>query len=126
VEDQPPKAPQITEKRQKILDKALTAMRKARGQMDPDVINKIRRMIASSPEIMKKLNVENDLKPKEKSLETSRQHIEEAALKRHSIQKVDRNETIDQKKNMEVMAKLLALNPQARDRIIETIKKAKD
>lgn len=132
MEDQPPKTPQITEKRQRILDKAFEVMRKARGQMDPAVIHKIRRMIASSPEIMKKLGVEDDLKPKQSPPPASKadnfsQKKQTAAPKQTQQpqrSETDKNETINQQKNMEVMAKLLALKPQGKDKIIETIKKA--
>ena len=132
MEEQPPKTPQITEKRQRILDKAFEAMRKARGQMDPAVIHKIRRMIASSPEIMKKLGVEDDLKPKRSTPMTPKAvnppKEKQAAAPQQTQQpprsEADKNETINQQKNMEVMAKLLALKPQGKDKIIETIKKA--
>lgn len=132
MEDQPPKTPQITEKRQRILDKAFEVMRKARGQMDPAVIYKIRRMIASSPEIMKKLGVEDDLKPKQSpspapkadNFSQKKQTAAPKQTRQPQRSETDKNETINQQKNMEVMAKLLALKPQGKDRIIETIKKA--
>lgn len=132
MEDQPPKTPQITEKRQRILDKAFEVMRKARGQMDPAVIHKIRRMIASSPEIMKKLGVEDDLKPKQSpppapkadNFSQKKQTAASKQTQQPQRSETDKNETINQQKNMEVMAKLLALKPQGKDKIIETIKKA--
>jgi len=134
--DKPASAP-ISAKRQKILDKAFAELGKSRAAMDPKLLSKIRRMVASSPEVMKKLGLTETLKPDEdmplsnkgsnktisKLKETQKEASAVSQKKSHSDQSY---ESVDQEKNMEVMAKLMALNPKGRDLIKSAIKKATD
>jgi hypothetical protein len=151
VEESSDSKPEISKKRQKILDKALAQLRKARGQMDPALLKNIRRMIAGSPDMMKKLGVGNDLKPEQAkpakqtpAPATSKKAVKPPPQPESKLQskmsetaknqelqkpapvseKKAEHEKIDQGKNMEVMAKLLELSPDSRDKIIATIKKA--
>lgn len=124
--DNPAKRP-MTAKRQKILDKALAQLRKSRGEMDPKILNKIRRIIAGSPDIMKSLGVTDELKPKEKA---SKAAAKPKAQPKPTVKKKQASgegyEAVDQAKNMEVMAKLMALNPNNKEMIKSAIKKAED
>ncbi len=148
MEESPDAKPKISKKRQKILEKAFAQLRKARGQMDPALLKNIRRMIAGSPDMMKKLGVGDDLKPEQakspkapspskpahtkpptpKVQEQRQQQQQQLKVDKSaaSDEKAAKHEKIDQAKNMEVMAKLLELNPDGRDKIIATIKKAGD
>lgn len=96
----------LSAKRQKILEQALAQLRKTRAGMDPKVLNRIRRIIAGSPELMKGFGVEQvpELEPVKASAAPDR-------------------EMIDQAKTMEVMAKLMALNPDGKEKIKSAIKK---
>lgn len=109
----------MTEKRQKILDQAFEQLRKARAKMDPKVLSSIRRVIAGSPEIMKKLGLNENLKPAEAKPE------KKPVPKPKNPPKAEEGyEKIDQSKNMEVMAKLMALSPDDKEKIKSAIKKA--
>lgn len=137
----------MTPKRQKILDKAFAQLRKSRAAMDPKILSKIRRLVASSPEIMKKLGIKDDLKPAvsrktkvdadmplsskpavtkpvatEKPVE--RPPPKNVEKKREAPARDRGYEKIDQAKNMEVMAKLMALKPRDKEEIKKTIMKA--
>lgn len=123
----------MTEKRQKILDKAFAQLRKARAEMDPKILSSIRRMIAGSPEMMKKLGIDEKLEPKvEKPAkkEVAKEVLKAPKKESKPVQSKPKNvegyEKIDQGKNMEVMAKLMALNPDGKDKIKSAIKKASE
>ena len=120
----------MTAKRQKILDKAFAQLRKSRAKIDPGVLSKIRRMIASSPEIMAKLGVGENLKPADVDMPLSTKQppvAKEQAPKPQQRQQQrvqEEYEAVDQAKTMEVMAKLMALNPDGKEDIKLAIKKA--
>jgi hypothetical protein len=113
----------VTAQRQKILDKAFAQLRKARGEMDPKLLSKIRRMIAGSPEMMKSLGVTETLAPAPAApLKAAPVVAKNSPVKRE--EKVSGTEKVDQAKNMEIMAKLMALSPDNREQIKSVIKKA--
>ena len=122
----------LTEKRRKILDKAFAQLRKSRAAIDPKVLSKIRRIVASSPAIMKKLGIADDLKPDEdmplSSKVAQKQTVEKPDKKTSGSEETitQESETVDQARNMEVMAKLMALKPSGKDKIKSAIKKAVD
>jgi hypothetical protein len=125
----------MTAKRQKILDKAFAQLRKSREEMDPRVLSRIRRIIAGSPEMMKKLGLSENLKPqtirkeeKPSSQEVAKQPVRHQKEEKASrpLQKTEEKssyEKIDQARNMEVMAKLMELSPDNKDKIKSMIKK---
>ncbi|HPF78733.1 MAG TPA: hypothetical protein PLF01_05495, partial [Alphaproteobacteria bacterium] len=101
------------------------------------VLSKIRRIVAGSPELMKKLGLTEKLTPNpdesmplSKKVDARKGHepIVEPKIDKTVKPKVrdDGYEEVDQAKNMEVMAKLMALNPEGRDLIKAAIKKASD
>lgn len=120
----------MTVKRQKILEMALAQLRKSRAAMDPRVLSKIRRIVASSPAIMKKLGLTETLEPDGDmplSGKSTAAEVEKPVKAKIPVKPAREGyETIDQAKNMEVIAKLMALNPQGRDKIKSAIKKAVD
>lgn len=126
----PPKKPVrvISQKRQEILDMAFAQLKKSRASLDPGLINKIRRMIAGNPAMMKALGLSDSLTP-DPVVTTKKEPPLTKALENKPVplgQEKGGYEKIDQAKNMEVMAKLMALNPQGRDKIKSAIKKATD
>lgn len=149
----PPLKP-LTVKRKKILEMAFAQLRKARAKIDPSILKKIRRMIAGSPEVMKGLGINEQLKPvpdkaqiedkidisvDEISRASRREKIkEQLAAKapkkpkkkpaKRAVQSVDddRYEKVDQAKNMEILAKLMSLHPKGRDMVKSAIKKASE
>jgi hypothetical protein len=129
VKDTPSKPRTISAKRQAILAMAFAQLRKSRAMIDPSILSKIRRIVSGSPDIMKKLGVtdlpkaEQDmpLSQKQPALETK------AKVSRPKPKKVAEkqgNEAVDQAKNMEIIAKLMQLNPDGREGIKAVIKKA--
>lgn len=121
----------LTEKRRKILEIAFAQLRKSRAAIDPKVLSKIRRIVASSPDIMKKLGVAEDLNPDQDMPLSSKasQKKPEPQVKAEKVKtavKETEHETVDQARNMEVMAKLMALKPSGKDKIKSVIKKAVD
>lgn len=133
MEENHPIAQPMTAKRQKILEKAFAQLRKSRAAMDPKILSRIRRFVASSPEIMKSLGLTESLKPDEdlplssKGLEKKSQETQkklETKVSQKSPPRIKGNyEAVDQEKNMEVMAKLIALNPDKSEKIKSVIKK---
>ena len=103
----------MSAKRQKILDHAFEQLRKTRAGMDPKLLNRIRRIIAGSPVLMRGLGVETVEEP-----------VVAAPPKPEPIVKKPDHEIVDQAKTMEVMAKLMALNPDGIEQIKSVIKKA--
>lgn len=117
----------MSAKRQKILEMAMMQLRKSRAAMDPKLLSKIRRLVASSPDIMKKLGLTEKLEPEEDMPLSSKSVQKPVSVAAKPVKTVnDSYETVDQVKNMEVMAKLMALNPKGRDKIKSAIKKAVD
>ena len=121
--DSKPRRP-VTAERQKILDKAFAQLRKARGEMDPKLLSKIRRIIAGSPEMMKSLGVTDNLTPAPASAPVAKPASQKNRAPKPVEQKSGEIEKIDQAKNMEVMAKLMALSPDNKEQIKSAIKKA--
>lgn len=80
---------------------AMAQLKKTRAQMDPAILKKIRRIIAANPKIMRGLGV--DKMPEE-----------------------NKEEKIDQAKNMDTIAKLMALKPSEIKNIKEVLLKSKD
>ncbi|MCI5060438.1 MAG: hypothetical protein MRY79_05125 [Alphaproteobacteria bacterium] len=111
----------ITEKRQKILDKALAQLRKSRAMMDPKIINKIRRLIAGSPALMKQLGVDETLQAEEK---VKKQPEVPKAPKVQKTKKPD-SEPVDQAKMMDVMAKFMDMKPESKEQVKSVIKKTR-
>ena len=106
----------MSAKRQKILDHAFEQLRKTRAGMDPKLLNRIRRIIAGSPVLMRGLGVETVEEP-----------VVAAPPKPEPITKKEvtpNHEIVDQAKTMEVMAKFMALNPDGIEQIKSVIKKA--
>lgn len=133
----------VSAKRQKILDVAFAQLRKSRAAMDPSLLKKIRRIIAGSPEMMKKLGVDETLAPDQdmplssKGAEKPRENQENrenlvqraptpqpSAAPKAKKEVKEGYEAIDQEKNMEIMAKLMNLNPDGRSKIKSVIEKA--
>ncbi len=117
----PPSKP-MTAKRQKILELAMAQLKKTRAQMDPNVLGKIRAIIASNPKVMKGLGL--DKMPQDRDSHAPQAVLQEkthgapapmsenkeprSALARLSENK---EEKIDQAHNQEVIAKLMQLKP---------------
>lgn len=80
----PPSKP-LTEKRQKILALAMAQMKKTRAQMDPNILKKIRGIIASNPKIMKGLGI--DKMPEDKAEEKTKEKVERKAPVQQAVKK---------------------------------------
>ena len=126
MEDAPPPQKPISAKRQKILADAFAELRKARKRMDPGILRKIKDIVKSSPEIMKKLGI----KPSEKIDEDmplsskGKKQPEMMTSKPQTHSPQEKYEKVDQAKNMEIMAKLIQMKPGAQDDIKAVIKKS--
>lgn len=131
----PPKsdAKPVSAKRQKILDSAMAQLRKTRAQMDPKVLGKIRSLIAGNPKIMKRLGIDS-VPPeqgvgKPQSQMPKEKEVKPQPIRREPAQpKVEGKgaEKVDQAKNMEVVAKLMALKPSEIENIKAVLLKDKD
>lgn len=132
---------QVSARRQKILDIAFAQLRKSRAAMDPSLLKKIRRIIAGSPDIMKKLGVDETLAPDQdmplSSKETQKPQVNKEEIAQASVSQKNPEdspkaskevkegyEAVDQEKTMEVMAKFMTLNPDGRSKIKAVIEKA--
>lgn len=120
----PPSKP-LTAKRKKVLDVAMAQLKKTRAQMDPSILKKIRSIIEGNPKIMKGLGI--DKMPEDKVL-VQREPVEKPARAKPKV--VDDTakgyEKIDQAKNMDVIAKLMALKPSEIENIKAVLLKSKD
>jgi hypothetical protein len=124
-----PGARKITAKRQAILAGAFAQLRKSRAKIEPTILQKIRDIVNGSPEIMKKLGVnekDNKKSDEDMPLSAKKPDAEPKKAQPKSAQKKSSYEKIDQAKNMEVMAKLMELSPDNRDNIKAVIKKNQD
>ena len=114
ADDKPPSHPQdgsieISRKRKLILDNALRIMRRKREIMDKSVLSVIKDMVTSNPALSKALGYEAKEKPKPA---------------KPAVSKLKQPEIVDQGHNMEVLAKLMELDPQSKDKVKEVIKKS--
>ncbi len=129
----------ISVKRQKILDTAMAQLKKTRAQMDPNLLGKIRSFIASNPKIMKGLGIDEvpaeeslkpmvmAVKPRPKAASPKKDSEPKAVKKQQkAVDSEGGLEKIDQAKNMEVMAKLMALKPSEVENIKAVLLKNKD
>ena len=124
----------ISAKRQKILAKAFAQLRKSRAKVDPSILRKIRDIVSGSPALMKKLGLSGsegsadlDMPLSQKQPPVMTEERVSTPVEKPKKPKADAKpeyEEIDQAKNMEIMAKLMALNPAAQDDIKAIIKKS--
>lgn len=99
----------ITKERQKLLDHAFVELRKAQGKMNPVFLEKIRNLVRNSPVLIEKLGLKkNDIAKPEI---TSKNKTKDKNLS----QKDSDFEKIDQSKNMDVIAKMLEMNPDKKE-----------
>ena len=104
-----------SKKRQMILDNALRIMRRKRETMDKSVLSMIKDMVTSNPALSKALGYEMD-----KDMPLSKKPKQEKPVAPEKVQE----EMVDQGNNMEVLAKLMQLNPQGKDKVKAVIKKS--
>lgn len=104
----------------------MAQLKKTRAQIDPTILRKIRSIIAGNPKIMKGLGV--DKMPEEEKLEARpvKPLVEAGHKITQGVAEADGAEKIDQSKNMETMAKLMALKPSEIDNIKAVLLKTKD
>ena len=116
----------LTAKRKKILELAMAQLKKTRAQMDPNVLSKIRSIIAGNPKIMKGLGLDKmpeDKGTAKKASITQPKLKPAVAIEKKKISKDE--EKIDQAKNMETIAKLMTLKPTEIKNIKEILLKNK-
>ena len=116
----------MTAKRQAILAGAFAQLRLSKKKIDPQILEKIRNMVKSSPALMKTLGFKGAEKADEDMPLSAKQPQREARTKTDKVEKQGGSEKIDQAKNMEVMAKLMELSPDNREAIKKVIKKSQD
>lgn len=136
--DSHPQTP-ISAKRQKILSDAFTQLRKARAKIDPSVLDKIREIVAGSPALMRKLGLGAKMPPvvekpqaapdaamplSSKSSKPAYHELQEKKSPPKQVETKGGYEETDQAKHMEIMARLMQLNPAVREDIKAAIKKA--
>ena len=114
ADDKPPSHPQdnpkeVSRKRKLILDNALRIMRRKRETMDKSVLSVIKGMVTSNPALSKALGYEDKEEPKQDKQVVSEQK---------------QSETVDQGHNMEVLAKLMELDPRSKDKVKAVIKES--
>ena len=118
----------MSAKRQKILAEAFAQLRKARSKVDPSVLSKIRQIVKNSPDLMKKLGFSNETKVNEDMPLSTKGRadppVTPSKLKAPKAESDGLYEKIDQEKNMEIMAKLMQLNPESKEGIKAVIQKA--
>ncbi len=110
------KPSQISKERQKLLDQAFIELRKAQSKMNPVFLEKIRNLVRNSPALIDKLGL------KKSEIQTQKNKGEDKNPQQKAPQKPD-YEKIDQSKNMDVIAKMLEMNPDKKDIIKELLKK---
>ena len=114
ADDKPPSHPQdsskeVSRKRKLILDNALRIMRRKRETMDKSVLSVIKDMVTSNPALSKALGYEakEEPKPQKPAVSTNK-----------------KEEIVDQGHNMEVLAKLMELDPRSKDKVKAVIKES--
>jgi len=130
----PPNKRELTPQRAKILEKAFQELRAARGKMNPAFLAKIRDMVVNNPSMikalgLKKTEVENmsketvvaTVKAADKKLE---QPQKETKPQQQPVRQ-NQYEKIDQAKNMDVLSKLLEINPDKKDMIKKMLSEKK-
>ncbi len=134
----PPTNKPQTARRKQILENAMAQLKKTRAQMDPQILSKIRSIVASNPKIMKGLGItkmpaepKTNYKQEERVVKPlTKQPIEPPVAKQPVANKPKPQsgnaEKIDQAKNMEVMAKLMELKPKEIENIKSVILKSQD
>lgn len=100
---------EVSRKRKLILENALRIMRRKRESMDKSLLSAIKDMVTSNPALSKALGYEAKAEAKQAKPATTEQKQEEI---------------VDQGHNMEVLAKLMELNPQSKDQVKAVIKKS--
>ena len=118
----------MTAKRQAILAGAFAQLRLSKKKIDPQILEKIRNMVKSSPALMKTLGLKGDGKVDDDMPLSAKQPqtVEAKPALQHQKEEKTGAEKIDQAKNMEVMAKLMELSPDNREAIKKVIKKSQD
>lgn len=118
----------MTAKRQAILAGAFAQLRLSKKKIDPQILEKIRNMVKSSPALMKTLGFKSEGKVDEDMPLSSKQPqtVENKPASQDQKEQKLGSEKIDQAKNMEVMAKLMELSPDNREAIKKVIKKSQD
>jgi len=123
----PPNDKQVSTKREEILEKAFIELRKARSKMSPAFLSRIRQIIQNSPALINKLGLEKSEVPNETKAVKSEAAQKEAVTKavieaaiasqskvakpKEPVQQKPKMEKIDQAKQMDVLSKLLEINP---------------
>lgn len=154
----------MTTKRREIVERALAQLRKSRAAIDPSVLKKIRRIVAGSPELIKKLGLTEELIHKEELVKQEalkqapvkvadadmplsdkgatkappKKQVKAAEVRKAEPKPKARNfkpnkqqepigkesyEKVDHAKTMEMMAKFIALKPDAKDGLKSVLKK---
>lgn len=132
-EDKTASKKKMTARRQAILAGAFAQLRKSRKSIEPGILQKIREFVSGSPEIMQTLGV-NDVPDKKAdesmplSSKSAAKPIEKTPVKQERPISQPQNskagyETIDQEKNMDIVAKLMELSPDNRENIKSVLKK---
>ncbi|HPD83235.1 MAG: hypothetical protein R3D88_01565 [Alphaproteobacteria bacterium] len=128
MKDTLPEGKPVTAKRQQILAKAFEQLRKSRAKVDPAILQKIRQIVGGSPELMKKLGLVDAVQEGRRAPTTEPKTAkaeDKAAFFPQGIKNSKSGyEEIDQAKNMKIMAKLMEINPSAREDIKAVIKKS--
>lgn len=131
MKDAPSPSRPLTAKRQQILAKAFEQLIASRAKIDPMILKKIRQIVGSNPLLMKKLGLSEAPKGDQSMPLSAKkpvtQEYKPPELKKTSApapKKDDEYEQIDQAKNMEIMAKLMEINPKSREGIKAMIEKA--
>ncbi len=108
----------VSAQRQKILDEAMSQLKKTRGEMDPSIFGKIRNIIAKNPKVLKALGM---------SKLPNANKVREAT-KREAVKPFNKDdvEKIDQEKNLDIIAKFMTIKPSGREGIKSIIKKSQE
>ena len=142
----PPNKTPISDKRQKILDKAFVEMRKAEKKMNPKFLAKIRELVKNSPTMIEKLGLKKSEIPQgETNAETTTSPRQQAAplinaelgtvttdkntqtkskpKPEQKASKTPSHEKIDQSKNIDIISKLMEISPDKKDKIVKMLAK---
>ena len=107
-------AQQNSKKRQIIVENALRIMRRKRDSMDKSVLSAIKDLVMSNPAMQKALGYQVD--------KSSPQKLSQPQSKKTIPQ--PRTEEVDQGHHMEVLAKLMALDPKGKEKVKNVIKRS--
>lgn len=109
--------PEISSQREKIVNDALAELRKVQGKMNPKFLKKIRDLVKNSPALIEKLGL------KKSEIPQSKAQVAKPPVKH---EKPSGYEKIDQAKNMDVVSKLLELNPDKKEMIKKLLSQKRD